>query len=480
MNATRAYIEGLMTGISEQEGITFKPGPKWMVNIKTKTLEYNIIDLIFTDIMIVKGCIIHESGHLSYTTPLKKTPLLEQYPLMAMVYGVMEDMRIERKQEIKWGDWSCVALAITNEGGFRVRYDQRIPPDKKKPHDFLTDVMCGLLLHYTWGQHSDQRNIISYDLSYAPKLLNTYRAWEKEKVKTMYGNGTIQKIVDSNTTQDVQDVTDTYVFPHIEEYLKQIPKEQQIQMMASMSYDKSPTSIGRGPEDEYPQRNTIIPTDTELDSIYGPYARVLAGNLARILQELRSTRFTGAHKKGRLLSKNTYKVLTEEKRIFSRKTTPNVPDYNVIMLLDESGSMSGDRHTNTYIAAHLLKLTCEQLHFPITYIKFNDSVRVLKTLSVYRDFRGGGNNDSGALNKAYEFLDPTRQNLVLVLSDGSICTYIGHALKKLRDKGATVIGVGVAVHDNEIKEAYGTAINVPDTKQLPKALLNILKTLIHR
>ena len=136
------------------------------------------------------------------------------------------------------------------------------------------------------------------------------------------------------------------------------------------------------------------------------YIQTLSQKLGDILKEKACIRYVGAYKSGRLLGKNVFKVITGSNRLFSKRNHPDKPNYVISMLLDESGSMSGSRHYNSYIASHLIMRACQKLGFQIKFIKYGSRVEPIEKLDEYRRMEGGGNVDSLALRHVIKNIDP--------------------------------------------------------------------------
>src|SRR3990167_8544613 len=95
--ATRSYIEAFVSAISNRSDIKFVEGNSFGVNLKEKKFMYDPVLLQQATVDEVKGILIHEVGHLNYTsiTDEKESAEYKKYPILATLYNAIEDMRIE-------------------------------------------------------------------------------------------------------------------------------------------------------------------------------------------------------------------------------------------------------------------------------------------------------------------------------------------------------------------------------------------------
>ena len=91
LKANRQYIEALTSGLAEGSDIKFKEGDRWCVDISKKTLHYNQRELNNWPIETVKGLILHETGHLKYTTiDEEQSDIYKAHPeAMQLIHNVL-------------------------------------------------------------------------------------------------------------------------------------------------------------------------------------------------------------------------------------------------------------------------------------------------------------------------------------------------------------------------------------------------------
>lgn len=227
-------------------------------------------------------------------------------------------------------------------------------------------------------------------------------------------------------------------------------------------------------------------SEAETAALLRPYINTLATRLRYILQEKAATRFRGLYKQGKLLGKNAYRVLIpNEERIFSQKSTPDSPRHAVYMALDKSGSMDGDRETYAFVGGVLLKYVSKELGFPVKLYAFDNHCYQLdgNNLDLYHE-SGGGTSDDSALQRIYNDASGSDDNLVFLVTDGE--THTGSRLEYIRrlerEKNAQIFGVGIGrdISFETVKRNYTHALHVEEPKELPGALINLLRNIIHR
>lgn len=487
LQASSEYVEAIATILSGEHKVTIKPGKSWSVQPAKKTLTYVPEHLVMMPLDYVRGILLHEIGHLKHTE-LTTSAARDKYRAMALVHNIGEDFRVDYLMRREYGSYAEVAVGyahhIINSSVDKIKYEQGNPLSTLKQvvrqaSCFVDDYADTESRHYK-AMTPDGR--VWWD--------KTHDAW------TRYYRESSGRC---DTSQESVNAADGELFKILEPLLKQIKdegldsaegegegegeeqrKDETPCIFDDIESDEIPTAMGLRQNLGEPM-TTQIPSDMELSYAFSSYIGALAERLRNIFQEKRAITFKGAHKSGRLLSKNTYKVTLDEKRIFSRRNQPEVPDVHVVMCLDESGSMGGERHTNAYIAAYLIDQVCKRLKWETRFVVFNANVREYKSLADYRVFHSGDNNDAGALKKAIQLCEPDKQNLILMFSDGGICTDVRPAVKTIKEmKNTELIAIGVGITGGELKKHYGNAINVPLVSELPMQMIALFKRLFHR
>ena len=225
-------------------------------------------------------------------------------------------------------------------------------------------------------------------------------------------------------------------------------------------------------------------TEREARMAIRSYAITLAQRLSSILTEKAMTKWRGNHLRGKLLSKNAYKVcIPNESRIFSKKSMPDSPMYTVYLALDASGSMQGTKEANAFLGATLLSETSRILRFPIKFYQFENDGKRLSKLDDYCCYCGG-TADYGVLVQINEDMKSDEQSLVFIVTDGAVREEDERKeyLTKIRKKKALIYGIGIGngISLSDLKGRYDNPILVPQVQDLPKVLIEIMRKIIHR
>ena len=240
-----------------------------------------------------------------------------------------------------------------------------------------------------------------------------------------------------------------------------------------------------------------------------PYSRRLQKGIARILEDLRMGCVNHHRRMGKLVEAS--EAYRPDKRFFADKKLPqDVPDLAVCILVDESGSMSGNKIEAARKAAIMLHDFTLGLKVPTHVAGHTTEYRDdnLK-YNIYSDYESCGerdrfrlmamkadcnNRDGAAIDLAAEHLSrrPEEVKLMLVISDGQPCAerYWGPAANKdtadtvtrWRNKGIEIIGICIDAGEMDvIHQIYGDYfIDGMDLEALPKIMLNLVKKRIVR
>lgn len=498
MKTTRTYIEALATGLSQQSGITIEEGKKWSTDVKAKKVTYNTQDLLELDSGVAKGLILHEVGHIKHTTDNTQPSEIEKaIPAMQDVYNVFEDMRVDRKIINEFGSYGKQALEIENA------YSSEViaPTIAKKETLPLVKIMAGALTRNAYDEHytNEGGTILSHAYTDIVRQLTDEQLKNLRELHVNNGAGSIiEKIKRAKDTKEVKELVDKHVYPLFKKEIEEYNKEQQKQESQDgkgkgkgSSKKGSLKSLKHLQEDEehghgqtkvkgLPQE---FPNPEETRALLRPYISTVSRRLLDILKEHTAIRFEGNHISGRLLSRNAYKVVTGEERIFSRRNNPRKPDYTITIVLDESGSMTGARMRHTYMASVLLEEICKKLGFTIHVIIYDDDTRLEESVEAYRDFRGGGNEDDVAMREVLRVTSELENNIVFILTDGGVCSTPEHELKIMRDLKYIVIAIGIGLQGDDLealRHYYKDTIEASNLEELPQIMINQLKRLIHR
>lgn len=472
ITTTRAYLDALASGLTSETGIKIIESKGWAADIKNRTLMYDPLTLLSLNPNDARGLLLHEVGHLLFTTESEPTRLEEEVPLMHSVYNAYEDIRMEYQLKKRFGDFAISSLGLVKN----TMLANSQPCSSDSPESLLHEVLCHDI--YRAG------SITLLQRDYMGDYKKVLDKVECKEANDFYRNHMVDRtrldnVAHLSNTANLKEYVDRYIYPILKPILDRIPPDKQKEIA------QREKKYGTGGKDLKPHKRTEdaqvpLPTDNVLAGLYDPYIRTLANKLGMILKERKATRLTGAYIRGKLINKNAYKVSTDEKRIFSRRTTPDKTDYNIVFCLDGSGSMRNERHKNAYQGAFILDQVCKKLGFSTHYVHFESHAEYYPDLAKYRTFTGGDNDDAGALKLAYDRIDDTKENIIFMITDGSICTRVAKIVQKIKAKGVTLMGIGVGIDGNELQTHYGHAVNVPDPSKLPSEVLRIMKGIICR
>lgn len=236
-----------------------------------------------------------------------------------------------------------------------------------------------------------------------------------------------------------------------------------------------------------------------------PYSKRLQKQMLDVMKDQRDG-YVARHKPyGRtFVATDAYRP---DQRFYSNKKQPqDLPDMAIYVLVDHSGSMSGERINTSMKAAMLLYDFATKIGIPVavgghcTGSVYGGRGVIYK---VYTDFEKIGNNDkyrlakmstSGAnrdgmaLNIASGLLQkrPEEQKLLIIISDGrpadtdyggeKAAKDIQEIVRKAKAKGVEVLAAAIGSDKKNIQAIYGDAFfDISDLSLLPKELTRIVK-----
>lgn len=514
MNATKDYLDLLSTALTQKMKITVREGGLWRANYKDGILEYDKRDLLYLPIGVVRGFLIHETGHLKFSGEYDIGAYAQKYGhAYHDVINAFEDMRIEYRLINEYGDFAYRSLESVN-------YYMGLREIKTAGMEEYRQLLFKFLDTYYRRKYDS--------IGRLPEL--TYSSKVEKFFKDEYY--WIRNVVDDchkqSTTKSMQEYIDQYVMPKIKDFFDEqdpsqdSPNKQQGNSDNSGNGNsensedapvdntdgKSPDSGQSGeqkPQKKMPGEGSVhrvktpgrysglngnggekIPmpelTEAEAKLAVRPYALTLAQRLRGVLADKQAVHWRGAHKSGKLLSKNTYKAGLNEIRIFSKQTTPDSPYYTIHIVLDSSGSMEGERARSAIMGAHLLNETAKQLRFQIKFWSFDYDCRSMCKLSDY-SATGGNTYDYKVFEELLKVISPQENNIVMVLTDGDVCEDSSRddLLRKLTAQ-ASVYGIGIGDErvSKSLKSNYPNAVFCSQLEDLPKELIAIMRREIHR
>ena len=235
----------------------------------------------------------------------------------------------------------------------------------------------------------------------------------------------------------------------------------------------------------------------------------ISKQLQRSLLKQLEDRRKGGKMKGLLFGRHLdgRAVYRDDGKTFYKKSLPNeMPQLAVALLLDESGSMYGDRVTYARAAAIILQDFCVSLGIPVMIYGHSTSYggkgedvalyayaefETYDSSDKYRlmDVQARSNNrDGAALRFVAERLSERREEvkMLIVVSDGQPAAngYIGTAAEEdlrgikqeYKRKGILFIAAAIGDDKENIERIYGESfLDITDLKELPAKLTAIVK-----
>jgi Mg-chelatase subunit ChlD len=206
-----------------------------------------------------------------------------------------------------------------------------------------------------------------------------------------------------------------------------VEQEEEQEEMMSKLFKQAGNGVGKSEKSE--SKKAELPKIN--DSVFRQ-------RLASIMLDNKYDRKLRGRTRGRLDTTNLHKVGVDSPSIFSQKASRKNKEYNVVLLVDCSGSM---QHHNRYIkageVASFLSSNFSGLNINLAVVSFNHFVSVVKGFDEVVDPQkiaqhisdatngngNGCNHDLPAMQFAYDLFKGRKgQNLMLMMSDGEPAT----------------------------------------------------------
>lgn len=243
---------------------------------------------------------------------------------------------------------------------------------------------------------------------------------------------------------------------------------------------------------------------TELDAI----ARRLVKNLDKEIRERKlGDTLNGLYMGKRLDNRSLYR---KDKKIFTKKIQPeHIPDMEISLLVDLSGSMGGERISTSMKATYILYAFANILHIPVSvyghhvngHVKMHSytnstSLDGLDKKRIFEMSSGGCNRDGYALRFCLNKLQQSdaTTKIMLIISDGcpndsgyhfeEAKIDIQEAVAEAKKHGVITITAAIGDDCSNIKALYTDGISekkaaiyldISELERLPKLFPNIIK-----
>lgn len=266
------------------------------------------------------------------------------------------------------------------------------------------------------------------------------------------------------------------------------------------------SSTHRGHPIDVKREVNVSPADRDLYAKQMEDVQQYSKRLAKLMQQELKDLQDGDTRRGRMYGRDIVagEMWRPDRRYFSDTKLPqDLPDMAVAVLVDQSGSMSGNRMNAAMKATMLLYDYAERVHVPVAVYGHNVTVRGRVNLFVYSDFlkgdkrdayrlaklsTGGRNRDGAALEVVAGMLDkrPEKTKLLIIISDGkpndaeyggnSAAKDIAQIVAKNRRRGIEIIAAAIGDDKPCLKEIYGDGfLDITDLSTFPKAMVKLVK-----
>lgn len=503
-NPDKQFIDIIASSLANDTQVKIKAGEAWACDVKNKVLVYKESDLLDMPFYSIRGLLVHEIGHINHTSPKNVVSKYRKlYPkAMHNIYNCYEDRRMEDAiisgtyTSSSFRNYARESLGLLNS----YILEENIKHDVYKKMTRLEQFLHGSSIVLAKKQFNavNKNKVIPCSISSLSDIGICQDVIDR--ISTLYSSISYLTYCDSST--ELQSEINSMIVPHIEDYLKEQDKQ-----------DKKQASKGKGKQGQQGKdRDKMIKTltsgkklsylDKTLDNIDFQYIgqaeakimlqssiNLLSRHLKSVLEARRTTKYTGAYNRGKLINKNIYKVGIKADRPFTKKLIHTQPDnYHVFLFLDNSGSMSRIAG-QAMLAGHLLEQSLDKVNIPCTIVEFSttDDTKILKSIDDY-SVRGGHTMDNKALELVVDKIESNSKqgidNILFSITDGVIelCETRDSLLHKIvKQLDTKLIGIGIGGVDlANINRSYpmGSNIEVKDIKDLPDILAKTLKNLI--
>lgn len=257
--------------------------------------------------------------------------------------------------------------------------------------------------------------------------------------------------------------------------------------------------------------NRMATVDEDMIAQYksvAPPLLAISKQLQRSLTQQLRDRRRGGKQTGLMMGRrlDAHALCRNDGKVFYKNALPSeTPELAVALLLDESGSMWGERSDYARAAGIILQDFCTSLGIPVMVYGHSTegSTVMLYSYAEFDSIDGGDryrlmdvksrsqNRDGAALRFVAEQLSkrPEEVKLLILVSDGQPCDvgYYGSAAEedlrgiKLEYRRKGIIFIAAAIGDDkpDIERIYGDSfLDITDLTQLPVKLTNMVKRYI--
>lgn len=213
--------------------------------------------------------------------------------------------------------------------------------------------------------------------------------------------------------------------------------------------------------------------------------------LSSIIADNDTKRYIGRQKRGKIDGKALHKlIMLGSDRIFKKERERLQKKYAFTILIDQSGSMRGQRMDNAFAGTVILAEVFGKLRIPFQVVGFDYGIRNYKNffsaprkevIGGIHKATGGGTNDRHAISKVHEqnkALPDSYNKSVFVLTDGDgQWGDTQELVKTMTTKdNIKVFGFGLGyVNEESMKQTYPKYAVCQEVEQLPNVLVDLVR-----
>lgn len=545
------WLRAVCTALQRDNGVTIKRGDKWAADMDSKTIIYdeNVVYLDEdTALGLLLHEIGHIRHTTKYNELKSSKQLMDKFPsLTKMSINFLEDPRIDEKMSNSYANSRAVmenllmqALGETLHGALDYndmqkkekqthRYDEddvQHVNQQIRPEANLVQIYGLATLIYYLGEENLEGLVDDYhDKTIAKKAKEVAKEMEKGNVSFL------------KNTEEISELFMNKIYPIVKEYFNEEEEEQNQQAQDNNSQgsgasgyspqeleglaeyvndvmdkdmfaedlqkaiqpftkikgdgsfkDKAKEKIRKalGAGDEEPTCNMPKSYEDTLKEI-NPLVATSKAKFNRILKDNKYDRYNGKFSSGQLNMKRLYKQKIGDYKLFQRKTEIQDKSYACSMLIDLSGSMSGQPFEETMKGLILMSEVFNKTGVDFQIIPYSSQHSVAKEFGEGVSSRkinnemsrvyGGGTIVRKPYEYAVESLKRHKANkkFLILLSDGEFWDMDSDEMRDIVRKNASEIsqyGIGLDIDMSDKFE--DNAINVKDYKEIVPAFSKIL------
>lgn len=508
------YIKQIVSALSNSLDVRIKPQHcQWASNIENQELYYDPCSLKNLYGNEIFAIILHEVSHLRYTGNVKKeSKYLDKYEALMHLYNAIEDFRIEAKLEedypvAKDYFWDLQFPRLPN-------MEESVKGDVRKDSKYIQYVAASFL------------HLAGYEA--VEKMIEDKEVREAfEKTKDSISQAYLQK-----SSAKLIELTDKEIVPVIEKFLKDFKDNKNgqgpgkgdgdiVSDCAGMKAndgekgDKEGKSgyvencdaqHGYGPtEGTHEDHETTNLNYQEIKKELQPLINTYANRFNSILKDNAYDRYEGRYRTGALNERRLYQHSLGKFNLFQRKNDVKNKNYEIILLVDESGSMAHGNNVQALKSSIFLTEVFTKLKIPHSIYGFNGHYYSHKTkeqgidpkmkrslmdiVNNTHNYYAGYNCDGHFLLEAFkEFTNLDNEKILMVISDGHPAECGSHenrdlkaSVRKVMNTKVKLIGIGVGDSGvAAVKQYYPKHVIVKDSTELPNKLMGVVKGMLHR